>query len=627
MLYMSERCGAWQVGDDPERGEVQFRVFLPAGPDPHIESIRVAGDFQSQLGAKDWDFINGLPLTRDVADARGVFWTATTGQSLPKGFYEYKYYVTFDDGHTRFVTDPCARYGGTSNQNSGVVVGGSRPSDNPIVPLANGRRPLQDLNVYELMIDDFTLEERADRAPLDVIRDRLDHLVSIGVNAILFMPWTAWKNQQFDWGYEPFQYFAVEARYTDNVHRPEEKLSWLKQLINACHIRNIHVIMDGVYNHVSYDFPYDQLYLDTADCPFTDKAFGGQFPGLQDFDFSNACTEEFITDVCLYWIETFGIDGIRFDNTVNYYVAGNLAGLPDVLGAVQSWLDRHGEENFSLTLEHIREDAADVTNSTAATSFWDNSLFGLTFQGPEWDGRIDSRLLNSLNNRRFLAAGKVPTLYLSNHDHSQVARRAGMRDDYSGETGQWWKAQPYVIALYTSTAVPLIPNGQEFGEDHYLPEDDHGTGRRVISRPLRWKLCTDPIGQTLTALHRTLGLARQEHPALRSELMYPDEWEEWQTRFNPVGVGVDVARQLAIYHRWAPQSDGSVENIVVVLNFSDTSQTVSTPFPSHGQWTDLLAGFDGNGPPWSTTVSGDSATVPLDSHWGRILWRITPGPT
>jgi hypothetical protein len=26
------------------------------------------------------------------------------------------------------------------------------------------------------------------------------------------MPWTAWKNQEFDWGYEPFHYFAMEAR-------------------------------------------------------------------------------------------------------------------------------------------------------------------------------------------------------------------------------------------------------------------------------------------------------------------------------------------------------------------------------------------------------------------------------
>jgi hypothetical protein len=36
-------------------------------------------------------------------------------------------------------------------------------------------------------------------------------------------------------------------------------------------------------------------------------------------------------------------------------------------------------------------------------------------------------LLNTLNHRRFLSAGKVPALYLSNHDHSHEAWQAGAR--------------------------------------------------------------------------------------------------------------------------------------------------------------------------------------------------------
>lgn len=52
--YMVERCGAWQVGDDPAGGAVEFRIFIPAGPDPEVEAIRVAGSFQG------WDFAGGL---------------------------------------------------------------------------------------------------------------------------------------------------------------------------------------------------------------------------------------------------------------------------------------------------------------------------------------------------------------------------------------------------------------------------------------------------------------------------------------------------------------------------------------------------------------------------------------
>ena len=621
MLYLDERCGAWQVGEDPDRGAVRFRVFLPAGPDPQLSSIRVAGDFQAQLGGNAWDFGNGIALEVDLSDPRGQFWTATT-DPLPKGFYEYKYLVTFADGSVRYVSDPCARYGGRSNQNAAVVVGGNRLAGSPITPLAGGRKPLADLVVYELMIDDFTAQDRGDRAPLDIVRDRLDFLAAHGFNAILFMPWTAWRNRSFDWGYAPFQYFAVESRYADEADHPEDKLIWLRELVNACHARGIHVIMDGVYNHTSTDFPYPQFYLHPHDCPFTDRAFGGEFVGLQDLDFANDCTLEFITDVCRYWIETFDIDGIRFDNTVNYYLPGKLAGLPEVLSSIGNWLDARGEANFSLTLEHIQTDAAQVTNATVATSFWDNSLLELAFSESAPDGRIDSRLLNALNNRRWLSPGKVPTLYLSNHDHSQLAGRVGTLDRHSGETERWWLVQPWLIALYASTAVPLVPNGQEFGENHWLPEDDHNTSRRVASRPLRWQFADDPIGASLRALHGALGRARQDHPALCSELMYPPDWPTWQTRFNPTGVGVDVGRQLAIFHRWAQLPDGSVENVVVVLNFADNPQTVSVPFPTPGRWTDLLAGFEGSGAQWSIDLDGYTGEVPVGSHWGRLLWRI-----
>ena len=105
MSYMADRCGAWQIGADPNQGEVEFRIFFPAGFDPHISSIRVAGSFQSALAGADWDFPAGLPLTLDTTDPRGNFWTARTGQLLPKGFYEYKYLVTFDNGEARIVTE------------------------------------------------------------------------------------------------------------------------------------------------------------------------------------------------------------------------------------------------------------------------------------------------------------------------------------------------------------------------------------------------------------------------------------------------------------------------------------------------------------------------------------------
>jgi pullulanase/glycogen debranching enzyme len=141
----------------------------------------------------------------------------------------------------------------------------------------------------------------------------------------------------------------------------------------------------------------------------------------------------------------------------------------------------------------------------------------------------------------------------------------------------------------------------------------------VISRPIRWKLATDPIGRTLTALHRRLALLRRDLAALRSPQMWPDRTDPDVDRFNSAGAGVDLDRQLAIYHRWALLDDGRVQNVVVVLNFSDTTHTVAVPFSRTGRWTDVLAGFDGSGAVWDVTVTGASAPVTVDSHWGRVL--------
>ena len=89
---------------------------------------------------------------------------------------------------------------------------------------------------------------------------------------------------------------------------------------------------------------------------------------------------------------------------------------------------------------------------------------------------------------------------------------------------------------------------------------------------LRLTLADSRLEASVERLYGELARIRLAHPALRSAQMYPAEWAEWQTQFSPVGVGVDVARQAAIYHRWATLPDGEVENIVVVLNFADAEQ-------------------------------------------------------
>ncbi len=616
MDYMRERLGAWQVGSSQAADKVSFKVFFPnehRGLQHNIKSIQVTGDFQTELGQAAWDYSNAPTLTR-TSHVEGEIWSYEIPTELQAGFYEYKYYVTFEDSsiEPRWVSDPCARYGGHENMNAAFVIGGSQPTDNVIAPIAGGRLPLRDLIIYEMMIDDFTDEYRQARAPLDAVRDKIEYLKKLGINAILFMPWTAWNDSRFNWGYTPSLYFSVGYRYAHDLTKPEEKLSWLKQLVDACHREGIHVILDGVFNHVYSGFPYKTFYQNyDADCPYTGSFFG-EFAGLQDLDFNKQCTSEFIRDVCFYWIDNFKIDGIRFDNTVNFYSDSTLNGLPNLLDEIDAHMVALGEENFSLTLEHLELNAAEVTNETRATSYWDNALYESTFAGL-WDGHIQSKLLPALNTRQYLEDPmKVPTVYLGNHDHSHVNWQAGARSNEGAL--QAYRTQPYVIAMMTSSGTPMIQNGQEFGEDHWILENDHNSGRRVQPRPLHWSYAEDKFGRTLGDLYSRLCDMRKTFEVVRTGDFYPAHWEDWQTRFNPAGFGVDTDRNMVIFKRYGHLPNGEFHQFMVVLNFADHNQWITVNFSDNGSWLDLLSG-------WTPYIHDYRLEFEIGAHWGHVFFK------
>jgi 1,4-alpha-glucan branching enzyme len=644
-MYMdgaNKQFGAWRLNDAAMSSAVKFSIFFPdrakdpgqyaSKPqdkngnvlqianygNPQIKSIHVAGSFQSSLGQVDWTVDPANAMTQ-TAHPQGSIWSYTTAL-LPQGFYEYKYVVTFQSAQQRWVSDPCSRYGGSAEfHNSGFVVG---PSPIPTTnPLPTPRKHLRDLVVYEINLDDWTVEFRDGRAPFDAACDKLDYLAGLGVNAVLCMPWTAWFNDNYSWGYTPYQYFSVEHRYTQDltdctVEREIKQLSRLRNFINECHKRNIHVIMDGVFNHVGPDvdpnysgFAYRWLYQDPDASPYS-GIFGGTFGDLKDLDYHNGCTQQFIADVCKYWIDEFKIDGIRFDNTTNFYIDGDSRGLPTLISDIKSHVP---DPNFSLTLEHLDLSAARVTNQTGATSYWNNALYQRCF-GYLWDGKIDSNLMGDMDTHAWLDPGKVATIYPSNHDHSHVTWQCGARDN-SGSMS-WYRTQPYAILLLTCPGSPLIHSGIEFGEEQRIMEDDHGSSRRVATRATRWEFLGDSIGVKLSGVYKTLLSIHNDNAGLRSDNFYPAGWQSWQTQFNPLGFGVDVNRQVMIYHRWGTGDNGKLQRFIVVVNFSDQDQVVNVPFPANDDWQDLL-----NGNAVSKVNDFWIRNWRVNSNWGNIFYE------
>ena len=600
-----------EFGARVENSRVTFKLFLPdnqidpaqyqRGGDPQIVSIQVRGDFQHLLGGIDWD-LGSAPQLEKTAHPNGWLWTTTLPTPLPEGYYQYKYFVTFQNDTDRWVTDPCAKYGGSGdNENAAFVVGGNRLD---VVPISQPL-PAQDLIIYELMIDDFTAEFRSGRSPIDAIHDKLDYLDNLGVNAIEFMPWTAWPGSDFSWGYDPFQFFAVEYRYVHDDSQPADKIFRLKQLINALHERGIHVIMDGVFNHVraginpNKGFPYVWLYQNPEDSPYVGQFERGGF--FEELDYHNGCVQQFIFDICRYWLDTYQLDGLRFDFTIGFYRPGDSeSGITRLIGDLRSHLGEQGREHVALILEHLtdnRYEAINDTNQIEATACWFDP-FMYQSQTYARNGRIDAQLLRILNSKMDFQPDKWPVTYIENHDHSRLITEIGGRD-------RWYKTQPATIALFTSPGMTMIYNGQEFGENYWLPDEG---AARVSPRPLRWELFQDDfVGQRLRWLYTKLATMRRAHPALRGAGVFP-------ATNHPDGYGA-INDEIVIYHRYGETAVGFARYIIVI-NFGDGDQWIDVPFSTNGDWVDLL-----NDKTFHIDDFHHSNTR-VPSNWGRIFYQL-----
>ena len=585
-----------------------------------IVDVSINGDFQQIIDptATNWDAKTSFRMQRSLHQ-NGYLYTYRFPRLLPSGFYQYQYIVTFEDSSVRSVGDPCAKYGGDTLDRSAFVVGGASVEPEGI----DDRLPTADLVIYELMIDDFTKQYRGSRPAIDAVVDKLDTLQHLNINTIEFMPWIAWPDDDtFSWGYNPAYFFSIESTYVNDPNNQVDRLSRLAHLITECHRRKLHVLLDIVLQHArqgsgTNGFAYYWLWQNPTDSPFVGQFVPAPTWSMLPLDYQNTCTQQFITDVCKYWLTRFKLDGFRFDQVTGFDNPNfPLKGAPKLISDLKQYIAEKNLSNISLILEDDwGYQAIQDANTIQPTGVWfdlfRSAPFGI-FTGYASVGQINSQYMRVLHSARDFNFPICPTIYLENHDHGTVTCRLGSRE-------RWYKAQPYMIALATCSGSILLHNGQEWGQFEDLWEDDSlapAQYRRVQSRPLRWEESTDTIGQLMQDRYRFLMNLRQNHKGMRTPNFYPNDYD-WNWRhFSPEGYGIDEQRQVIIYHRWGESQNGKLERFMVVLNFSDTIQIVDIPLSILGQWSDVL-----NGNVMVTTQDYWLHNYTVNSNWGCIFWR------
>jgi maltooligosyltrehalose trehalohydrolase len=146
--------------------------------------------------------------------------------------------------------------------------------------------------LYELHLGTFTPE-----GTLDAAIDRLDHLVSIGVDFVELLPVNGF-NGTHNWGYDGVLWFAVHEGYGGPAA--------YQRFVDACHARGLGVIQDVVYNHLGPSGNYLPLFG-----PYLTDANANTWGA--SVNLAEPEVRRYILDNATLWLHDYHVDGLRLD--------------------------------------------------------------------------------------------------------------------------------------------------------------------------------------------------------------------------------------------------------------------------------------------------------------------------
>lgn len=186
-------------------------------------------------------------------------------------------------------------------------------------------RPLDRMIIYELHVGTFTTA-----GTFEAIIPHLDYLRSdLGVTTIELMPVAQFPGTR-NWGYDGVYPFAPQASYGGP--------SGLKRLIDACHAKDLAVVLDVVYNHLGPE----GNYLADFGPYFTDRY---RTPWGQAVNYDGPDSDEvrrYLVSNAVYWITEYHVDGLRLDAIHGIYDFSARHIVAEIADAVHAHAERLG---------------------------------------------------------------------------------------------------------------------------------------------------------------------------------------------------------------------------------------------------------------------------------------------
>ncbi len=431
------------------------------------------------------------------------------------------------------------------------------------------RPTMNELIIYEMHIGDFGANQNSNGTYNDLTaKIESGYFTNLGINAIELMPLGEFEGGN-SWGYDPSFYMAPESQYGT--------VNELKNLINVAHNHDIAILLDVVFNHLWGSSPLFQLYQpmdsfnwqdhDYLNCPYFDdeeSLWGYKIENWHEVNGREYRGWRYVVDALDMWVNDYHIDGFRFDYTPGIGWGGDANGA----SFYANYLD-----NIDSSLILIaEEDNYYQINQTDFDSGWDYSYFHtmdsnlleINSNGHFWGDMND--LWNHINSYSQGYQDHYGSInYIENHDEGRIIYELTNYQGFPIE-GAYQKSKLGSIVLFTSLGVPMIYNGQEFGQN--TPHRDD-FGYPISPQPLQWENLDSELGQSLFNHYSRLSKLRSSYDVLKNG-------------YHDLKL-IDNSKKSIVYWRVHEQ-----DQIVVVANFNNTTEYIDVEFPQAGIWYDFL---------------------------------------
>lgn len=362
---------------------------------------------------------------------------------------------------------------------------------------------------------EVNLRQYTDAGTFKAFEKHLPRLKALGVDVLWFMPTypIGILNRKEGLG----SYYSVKNYMEVN---PEfGTAADFKEVIDSAHALGMHVILDWIPNHTSWDNPLTTEHPDWYVKDSTGKfipPIGFDWTDVIQLDWSKKGLQDYMLNAMKYWVK-FGADGFRVDHPHETPVAfwERVRAALDSIKPVLMLAEHEGTQfvrkgfdmNYAWEMHHLMNSIAQGKDSAIAMS--------------KYFTRSDATYPDNVYRMMFL----------TNHDENSWA---GTIDSLMGDSQKM-----FATLIFTAQGVPLIYSGQEDCLNKKL--------KFFVKDSIKWDTCY------LTGFYRDLIKLKHANQAL------------WNGDFGGQMIKIKTNKERKVFAFYREKDDNRV---IVFLNLT-----------------------------------------------------------